>query len=149
MSNPLLLDSTPQFFKNETAPKVDFVPPPVTGAIVKEPDVPMIIHGIQAMSTYEWHVAQALDTLELSYDYQKAIGYGRGRRGGQVLDFVVYAAQTWIIDVRGAYWHRGDDLDFERAVKQYYKTARVLIMEDQHCQSKETALTFLRQNGLG
>jgi G:T-mismatch repair DNA endonuclease (very short patch repair protein) len=54
----------------------------------------------------EWNVAKALEALGLEYKYQVSIGGGRSRRGGQVVDFVVYRSTGPIaVFIQGAYWH--------------------------------------------
>ena len=151
MTNALLMGKKGALFQTSKGKKVEIDLPLMSKSV--DADVgPMIIHGKEAMSTYEWYVSLALDQLGLKYSYQKAIGGGRSRRGGQMLDFVVWSAQTWVLDVRGAYWHTGandDELSFQRAVREYMSGAKVLVLWDEHCVSKESVLTFLRQNGLG
>jgi hypothetical protein len=76
-------------------------------------DVPGLINGKTAGSSYEWNVARALWTLGWEqFDYQKSLFGGRGVRGGVVLDFVVPTrpAET-VISVIGEYWHRDTDAD--------------------------------------
>ena len=66
-----------------------------------------------------------------------------------MLDFVVWDAITWVIDVRGGWWHRGSEFEFEIAIKRYMKRAQVIILGDKECVSKESVLTYLRMKGLG
>ncbi len=128
--------------------KVEIAKPPKAKAIAPADEVATVVQG-QKASSYEAYVAWALDKLEVNYTFQYAVGGGRGRRGGQMLDFVVWGPLIYVIDVRGGYWHRGDELEFEQSVRRYMKGAKVLVMLDQHCVNKETALAFLKQNGVG
>jgi hypothetical protein len=150
MSNPLLLKKDQKKkspFTRKKGKKVEIKKPLKAKAMMPNAESGGLVQGKKA-SSYEVYVADALDTLGLNYTFQKAVGGGRGRRGGQMLDFVVWSALTWVIDVRGGWWHRGSELEFEQAVRRYMKRAHVLVMKDQHCTSKDTALTFLRQNGV-
>ena len=147
MSNPLVLGEQ-TLFKSKRGRKMPFNKPPKVKGIDPAAEVASTVQG-QKASSYEAFVAWALDKLGARYTFQHAIGGGRGVRGGQMLDFVVWGAITWVIDVRGGYWHRGDELDFERAVRRYMKNAHVLVMLDKDCVTKETALSFLKNNGVG
>ena len=56
----------------------------------------------------EKYVANALDKLDLKYQFQMAVGGGRGRAFGRVLDFLVMTrpmpTPLW---VHGEHWHQG------------------------------------------
>jgi len=74
------------------------------------PDVPGLINGQPAGSTYEWNVARALWSLGWKFSYQVPVMGGREFRGGQVLDFLVFTVpmKTALI-VNGDYWHQTDE----------------------------------------
>ena len=49
----------------------------------------------------------ALDKLKLKYKYHFVVKWGTARRGGQVIDFMVYTLPLWTpVLVQGTYWHR-------------------------------------------
>ena len=151
MANPLLPGKRKKKdspFKKKKGKKVEITKPPKAKVINPADEVATTVQG-QPASSYEAFVAWALDKLDVNYSFQYAIGGGRGVRGGQMLDFVVWGPLIYVIDVRGGYWHRGSELEFEQAVRRYMKSAHVLVMLDHHCVSKETALSFLKQNGVG
>lgn len=83
----------------------------------------MLIHGVKVGSKEEFYVGTALDILGYRYGYQVPVNFGRKRRGGQVLDFLVYTAvRHTVVDVLGRFWHTGkheDSLSMERVVKQH------------------------------
>jgi hypothetical protein len=109
---------------------------------------PLTILGQPVGSKEEWRTAQALNIMQLTYGYQLPVYGGRSRRGGQVIDFLVYTPGKYtIVDVRGSYWHTGkheDSLDMERVARR--KGYRLVILWDYDCKTVDAALTFLRQN---
>ena len=115
----------------------------------KPAEQPGLIQGQPAGSLNEWHVAQALATLGVSFDYQVPLRGGTARLGGQVLDFLVYTlGRPTPLDVRGRYWHTGihdDHYDLERALKGK-NYGPLLVCWEENCDTQETALNFLRQN---
>jgi len=66
-----------------------------------------LIEGKQPGSLEEWRVAKALWKYKLHFDYQFAIYGGRLRKGGQLIDFVVWAPFPIPTYVNGEYWHEG------------------------------------------
>ncbi len=113
--------------------------------IVQTPS-PLLIQGIPVGSQEEYNAGRALDILGYRYHYQYAVDYGRQRRGGQVLDFLVYTPIRWtVLDVRGTYWHTGrreDSLDIERVVRRHHW--RLVVAWDRDVPSLSQAITFLR-----
>jgi hypothetical protein len=83
------------------------------------------INGITPGSVQEWRVALALRRMKVSFEYQKPVFGGRGRRGGQMIDFWVYTVPLPTpVYVQGSYWHRRskrveDQLSIQ-AVKRAY-----------------------------
>lgn len=86
---------------------------------VKKPEI--VIRPIQGQmpgSKEEFYFALALEKMELKFIYQYEIFDGRQRRGGQVVDFLVYTApMPTPVYIQGEYWHRDRD-------KDQYKIAR-------------------------
>lgn len=57
-------------------------------------------------SQWERNIYLALTHYEIQFDYQVAHWYGRRRRGGTVIDFVVYDPPGRVaLWVDGPYWH--------------------------------------------
>jgi hypothetical protein len=76
--------------------------------IQPEPEPPAgDIHGEPAGSTEEWRVSQALNKLDLGYEYQIDLVGGNKLPGGQILDFLVFTKPLPTpIYINGDYWHR-------------------------------------------
>lgn len=123
-------------------PKVDFA----KAAPVAQDPAQMLIKGQPAGSKEEYYTATALDVMGLQYSYQVPMAGGRSRRGGQMLDFVVYTpGKTTVVDVRGVYWHTGrheDSLDIERVMQN--KGWNLLVAWDYNVPTQADALSFLR-----
>lgn len=66
-----------------------------------------LIQGQTPGSVEEWRVAVALWKYNLPFDYQWALYGGRLRKGGQIIDFIVYAPFKIPLYVNGEYWHQG------------------------------------------
>jgi hypothetical protein len=107
------------------------------------------IRGMAVGSTYEANVADALDALGWKYWYQYQVAGGRERRGGMVVDFIVWtrpaATPLW---VNGRYWHarRGEQDRLQQArLKQLIKfpTRDPLTLWDEDCMTFEDAYSFL------
>ena len=78
-------------------------------------DEPMgLILGQTPGSREEWRVYLALVRYKLQFAYQVPVRGGRQRRGGQVVDFVVYNPFAVAVPVNGEYWHRGQMAPEER-----------------------------------
>ncbi len=81
------------------------------------------IQGSKA-TDIEFYVSLALTKLHLDFKFQHPIGGGRGRRGGIVLDFLVFMPPLPTpLDLRGDYWHQPrqqieDDLFLALAMSQ-------------------------------
>ena len=79
----------------------------------------MDIQGQVPDSQNELNVAQALNTLKIEYVFQYDIMGGKGRRGGQVIDFLLYTSPLFIpLQVQGAYWH-GKAMSKHEALELY------------------------------
>ena len=107
------------------------------------------IRGRAVGSTYEANVADALDALGWDYWYQYSVGGGRERRGGMVLDFLIWtrpmATPVW---VNGRYWHNRRS-ETDRMQQSRVKTllgfpcGEPLIMWDEQSETYEDAYSFL------
>lgn len=110
---------------------------------------PMYIHGRPAGSSLEWNVAQALDILQVPFQYQVEVGYGRLRRGGRVLDFVAYTPiRPTVITVMGRYWHTGrhnDELEIQDIKRLTHYQMDVIIIWEENALTVNDAVQFLRQ----
>lgn len=135
-------------FLSEKKKAIEFAKPTISASIIKEPKPVMLVQGRPAKSTYEWYIAQALDKHHVSYSYQVPYGGGSLVHGGIILDFLATTNVQWAIDVRGSYWHRGDDISFFSAMHKYNPRAIILIARDENCQNVGTAESFLRTNGV-
>lgn len=64
------------------------------------------IQGMIPDSVEEWRVSVALDKFGWKYEYQSPIAGGRSRRGGQLLDFLVYTLPiNTALYIQGEYFH--------------------------------------------
>lgn len=73
---------------------------------------PFFVKGQPAGSKDEYWMSIALNKIEeqtgWGWAYQVPVYGGRRRRGGQVIDFLLYTPGRWtMIDVKGRYWHTG------------------------------------------
>jgi hypothetical protein len=76
------------------------------------------IHGQTPGSMEEWRTAKALWRAGWAFAYQVPVAGGRSRRGGQVVDFLVYTpVRPTPIYVQGSYWH-GGAAESEDRIKQ-------------------------------
>jgi hypothetical protein len=109
------------------------------------------IQGSQATSI-EYHVAIALDRLEIPYLFQFEIGGGRVFRGGMVLDFLALTTPlSTPIDVRGEYWHqprqRIED-DLQLALMNHYGRgyfAQPVVLYGASLQTPEQAYSTVKR----
>lgn len=120
---------------------------------VSEEDTPQeyLVEGKKATS-YEWNVAQALDTVGLEYIFQMSYFGGRQLRGGIVLDFLVFTAPLatplW---VHGEYWHMGK----QRTIDEMQRATMFLFMAGEatmgqviwgeECKTPEDALVAVKR----
>jgi len=86
------------------------------GDISNPNETPGLIQGIPPNSIQEWRVAQALNKRDIDYIYQVEIDGGRNKRGGIVLDFLVYTPFAQPVPVHGDYWHQ-DELSEEEKLE--------------------------------
>lgn len=118
--------------------------------VYKEPAAPEpgLIQGKQPGSKEEWWVALALWKLDLDFSFQLPIMGGRDRKGGFVVDFVVYNPTATPVEVFGEYWHReslgaGDNLRLA-LYRQYFGKETVIIWGSEAI-DEETTLRVVRE----
>lgn len=144
-ANPLLPQKHPVSFVSRSRSLRPQLLSTRAAKLVDTPPV-MVIQGQPVGSKEEYYTGKALDILGYKYDYQHAVNYGRSRRGGQVLDFLVYTPITWTdLEVNGTYWHTGhrnDMLDMQRVTRQH--GWRLVIAWDYNVPSIAAAVSFLR-----
>ena len=138
------------FYKPARSKKV-YVPTPAPEAAATDEPEELLVKGEPAGSKLEWNVAQALDIMELEYDYQYSVHGGHRLLGGQVIDFYVYTpGQPTPLLVHGRYWHTGeknDELDTYRLKRMLRNRVRdPLVIWEEDCLTVDLALAFLRQN---
>jgi len=79
----------------------------------------------------EYNVGNALDYFELPFIFQVYCMGGHRVRGGQVLDFLVFAPLIVPIQVYGDYWHKGQLSSRDRLniinLEQFLKREIVII----------------------
>ena len=112
-------------------------------------DVPGLINGIQAGSSYEWNIARGGWALGWTFQYQVPMFGGRMVRGGLVLDFIfpTRPART-VIQPEGAYWHLDTDLDEQediRILNELGWSTRMLHPGLMECGTFEAAMQYLRK----
>jgi len=112
---------------------------------------PYFIRGIQADSKDEWWVSLALEVIEKitgwGWEYQKAVYGGKTRRGGNVVDFLVYTPGRWtILDPMGRYWHTGareDQSQMQNVARK--KRWRLIAWFTDETPTRESVLSFLKR----
>ena len=76
----------------------------------EEPPPPATWQGQSIGSVQEWRFILALLFYKLDFAYQYEIAGGRARRGGQVLDFLVFTKPLYTpVHIVGEYWHSGEN----------------------------------------
>lgn len=118
-----------------------------------EPPPPASWQGKPIGSVQEWRYILALEHYKLNYEYQLSVAGGRTRRGGQVLDFMVYTQPIWTpVSIVGAYWHSGenaqdDELRIYSLMREFKGMIRrpVKIM-DYELPDFDTALILVRRD---
>lgn len=100
-------------------------------------------------SKWEENVYRALVLLKLEFLYQVPMYYGRTRRGGTVIDFVVQQPPNQIaLFVDGPYWHRtaarrmDDDLIRRELESDGYE---VMVIEEES-ETLEGSIAWVKMN---
>lgn len=111
---------------------------------------PWFIRGIKAGSKEEWWCALALEKIQKqtgwNWEYQYPIHGGRRRRGGNVLDFLIFTPGRWtFLDPKGRYWHTGRNED-QHEMRDIAREKNWNLIEwfTDETPTKEAVYTFLR-----
>lgn len=112
---------------------------------------PFFIRGVKAGSKEEYWVSLALEKIEKEHgwgwDYQVPIRGGRRRRGGNVVDFLVYTPVRWtILEPKGRYWHTGHRED-QQEMRNLARDKKWRLIEwfTDETPTKESVLSLLRR----
>lgn len=112
---------------------------------------PFYIRGTQAGSKEEFWVSLALEKFEKEqgwgWDYQVPVRGGRRRRGGNVVDFLVYTPGPWtVLEPKGRYWHTGHHED-QQEMRNVCRDKGWNLIEwfTDETKTKEAVLSFLRK----
>lgn len=108
-----------------------------------------LIQGVMPDSKEEWWTAQALWYYKIPFMFQYEIFGGRDRRGGLIVDFLVWNPSATPLLVHGNYWHKGELTGGDRtalvAIEQFFKKEPIIMWADS-VQSKENVFAFVRKN---
>ena len=108
-----------------------------------------LIQGMVPDSKEEWWTAQALWKYKIPFQFQFQIFGGTTRRGGLVVDFLVWNPMATPFLVHGSYWHRnemdGGDKTALIAIEQYFKT-EAIVMWSEDSETKDDVFAFVRKN---
>ena len=111
-----------------------------------------LIQGKMPDSKEEYWVAQALYKYDIPFDFQWEIFSGRSRRGGLIVDFVVWNPMFNPLLVYGDYWHRGElqggDVTRMAAIASYFKVAieNILVLWGKDAETEEDVDSWVREN---
>ena len=108
-----------------------------------------LIQGMMPDSKEEWWAAQALWKYKVPFQFQFQIFGGTSRRGGLIVDFLVWNPMATPFLVHGSYWHRneldGGDKTNLIAIEQYFKK-EAIVMWGEDMQTKDDVFAFVRKN---
>lgn len=110
-----------------------------------------LIQGRTPGSKEEYWVSQALYKYEIPFEYQWELFGGTTRRGGLVVDFVVWNPRMTPFPVHGKYWHKneldGGDKQALIAIADYFKIGveNIPILWAGDSTTKEDVFAFVRK----
>ena len=108
-----------------------------------------LIQGMMPDSKEEWWTAQALWKYKIPFEFQYQIFGGTSRRGGLIVDFLVWNPMATPFLVHGSYWHRnemdGGDKTALIAIEQHFKK-EAIIMWGEDSETKDDVFAFVRKN---
>jgi len=110
------------------------------------------VQGKMPESMLEWILALGLDRLKTRYTFQYDVAGGRSRRGGQVIDFMVWTVPlpTPLL-AQGDYWHGGvkgseDAFKLAEIVRFFKGQVRTPVLVWEHeAPDVEAAVTILKE----
>ena len=111
-----------------------------------------LIQGQVPDSKEEYWAAQALKRYNVPFRYQWEIFGGTTRRGGLIVDFVVWNPRFTPFLVHGEYWHRGElqggDKTALIAIASYFNIGveNIPILWGEDAETKEDVFSWVRAN---
>lgn len=112
---------------------------------------PFYIRGIKAGSKEEYWCSLALEKIQkqhgYGWDYQVPVRGGRRRRGGNVVDFLIYTPGRWTaLDPKGRYWHTGHHED-QQEMRDVCREKNWILIEwfTDETPTKESVYSLLRR----
>ena len=111
-----------------------------------------LIQGQKPDSKEEWWVSQALYRYQVPFKFQYELFGGTSRRGGLIVDFIVWNPKATPLLVHGNYWHRnelqGGDKTALIAIAAYFKMGveNIPILWGSDAQSKDDVFAWVRAN---
>ena len=111
-----------------------------------------LIQGQMPDSKEEWWAAQALWYYDVPFQYQWQIYGGATRRGGLIVDFVVWNPIFTPFLIHGDYWHRnelgGGDKTVLIAIADYFNIGveNIPILWGSDSETKDDVFAFVRKN---
>ena len=112
-----------------------------------------LVKGVMPDSKEEWWVSLALDKYDIPYMFQFEIFGGKTRRGGLIVDFVVWNPMATPFPVYGEYWHKGELTGGDKTalimIADYFKVGVEnipILWVKKDGQTKEDVFSWVRIN---
>ena len=112
-----------------------------------------LVQGQTPDSIQEYWVSQALYRYDVPFRFQWEIFGGVTRRGGLIVDFVVWNPRFTPLLVHGEYWHKGELTGGDKtaliAIADYFKIGIEnipILWVKKDGQTKEDVFAFVRRN---
>ena len=111
-----------------------------------------LVQGKMPDSKEEWWAAQALWKYKVPFEFQFELFHGRDRKGGLIVDFVVWNPRFTPFLIHGDYWHRGElqggDKTALIAIASYFNISidNILILWGSDSETKEDVFAYVRSN---
>ena len=112
-----------------------------------------LVQGQMPDSIQEYWVSQALYKYGIEFRFQWEIFGGRTRRGGLIVDFVVWNPMFSPVLVHGEYWHKGELTGGDKtaliAIADYFKIgveSIPILLVKKDGQTKEDVFSWVRNN---
>jgi len=120
--------------------------------LTPEPEEIKPVQGQMPDSKEEYWVALALYRYQVQFQFQFELFHGRDRRGGLIVDFVVWNPRITPLLVHGNYWHKaqlkGGDKTALITIASYFNIGveNVPILWGSDAQTKEDVFAWVRAN---
>ena len=111
-----------------------------------------LVQGQMPDSIQEYWVSQALYKYDIEFRFQWEIFGGVARRGGLIVDFVVWNPMMTPLPVHGDYWHRGELKGEDKrdliAIADYFHIGveNIPVLWGQDAETKEDVEQWVRIN---